>query len=306
MGELAQPVKITDNNFLNLSEKIIITYTRPNDYVLIPYMQWGAFAFEAAINERQCLVYDTNPLIKVNFESEFFYPSVAGVKSRLAEIKIKRNCFESDKKHFFDPQTFDEVMSVRAYLEGAPKDAINLWIKRLVGEALKSPFENNLVADPEYIDVKEFAMRTYKAIFDSIDPMKLLILHHYIPEFFSSENKLDEKLDGHKVKMIYYAPYTFDVNEYYEKNLLKMWFCDVSKEELLWYAGENKDENHYKKDFLSLHKKLESGGVIFVEKLAKHSLDAFFKLALFYGYENVQAFCSEKGREIYLLRKISV
>ena len=52
-----------------------------------------------------------------------------------------------------------------------------------------------------------------------------------------------------------------------------------------------------------LHKKLESGGLLLVEKTHNYDLEAFFKLALFYGYENIKSFASPKGREVYLMRK---
>ncbi|MDD6055715.1 MAG: hypothetical protein SOW25_03335 [Helicobacter sp.] len=305
MSALKALTKFADANFLALYEKIILTYTKPHDTILIPYMHLGHFAFEAAINERLCFVYDTNPLIRVNFEAEFFYPSVMGLKNRLTEIKTKRDAFTSDKKHYFHPQTFDEVMSIRAFLESAPKDAVNLWIKRLVSEALRAPEDSNAIVEPEYIDVKQYALRTYGAIFSNIDPMKLLILYHFIPLFFNDEKEAEAELKGQKVRMAYYAPYSFDVYDYVDKNFLKMWFCEISKEQLLWYADEVNNENHMKKDFLSLHRKLESGGVIFVERAIGQDLEAFFKLAFFYGYENIQAFGTE-AREFFIFRKISV
>lgn len=70
--KLKELVKISDWDFLGLSEKIISTYTKPGDKVILPYMSADNFVFELAINERQCLIYDNNPLVRINFEADFF------------------------------------------------------------------------------------------------------------------------------------------------------------------------------------------------------------------------------------------
>lgn len=58
------------------------------------------------------------------------------------------------------------------------------------------------------------------------------------------------------------------------------------------------------KGFLSLHKRLASGGLILVEKANEYSIEEFFKLSFFYGYENVRAFCNTKGIQAYLMKKL--
>ncbi|TLD81279.1 hypothetical protein LS70_008305 [Helicobacter sp. MIT 11-5569] len=306
MQELKDLLKVSDADYLSIYEKVILANTNQGENILIPYMPMGNLAFEAAINERKCLVYDDNPLIRINFESEFFYPSLAGIKNRLSEIKITYNFPDHGMKRFLDSKTYDEVMSIREFLHSAPKDPLNLWIKRLVSETLKMPqIVNNAISTPTYFDAKELALRTYKAVLSNIDPMKILILHHYVPNFLDNESVLDEMLNGAKVKMAYYAPYTFNSEVYFEKHLLKMWFSGISKERLInSLVNDNDHEGRQKKDFLSLHKKLDSGGILFIEKIHDYNLEAFFKLALFYGYENLKAFCDTKGNAIYLMRKL--
>lgn len=307
MQGLKELVKVSDTDYLSIYEKVILSHTNEKDEILVPYMSMGNFAFEAAINERKCLVYDDNPLIKINFESEFFYPSFAGIRNRLSEIKITRNFPDCGVKRFLDSKTYDEVMSIREFLSSSPRDRLNLWIHRLVSEALKMPrVVNNIVSTPQYFDVKEFVLHTYKAVLSNIDPMKILILHYYIPIFYDNENAVDATLNGKKIKMVYYAPYIFNPEVYFETHLLKMWFSNISKERLkAAQVGNTERESREKKDFLSLHKKLASGGIILVEKTKEYNLDGFFKLALFYGYENLNSFCDEDGGEIYLLRKLS-
>ncbi|WP_279128766.1 hypothetical protein [Helicobacter winghamensis] len=306
MQGLKDLIKVSEADYLSIYEKVILSQTNEREEILVPYMSMGNFAFEAAINERKCLVYDDNPLIKINFESEFFYPSFAGIRNRLGEIKINRNFADCGVRRFLDPKTYDEVMSIREFLDSSPRDAVNLWIKRLVSEVLKMPqIINNTISTPEYFDVKERVLRTYKAVLSNIDPMKILILHYCIPSFFDNESAIEAMLNGKKVKMAYYAPYVFNAEIYFEQHLLKMWFSNISKERLKAAQVSNAEyENREKKDFLFLHKKLESGGVIFVEKAKEYNLDGFFKLALFYGYENLKAFCDTKGNAIYLLRKL--
>lgn len=307
MQGLKDLLKVSDVDYLSIYEKVILSYTNVGENVLIPYMSMGNFAFEAAINERKCLVYDDNPMIKINFESEFFYPSLAGIRNRLSEIKIMRNFPDCGIKRFLNAKTYDEVMSIRGFLDSAPKDAVNLWIWRLVSEMLKMPkVVNGVITSPEYFNTREIALRTYKAVLSSIDPMKILILHYYVPSFLNNETALEETLKDKKVKMAYYAPYAFNADDYFENNLLKMWFSNINKEHLKKSQVLNKEsENREKKDFLSLHKKLENGGMLFVEKAKDYSLEAFFKLAFFYGYENVKAFCNTKGDSLYLMRKLS-
>lgn len=305
--KLKELVKISDWDFLGLSEKIISSYTKPGDKVILPYMSADNFVFEIAINERQCLIYDNNPLVRINFEADFFYPSLAGIKSRLSEIKVVGDFPDCGVKKFLHPRTYNEAMAIRLFLDGEPKDAINLWIKCLSAEALKMPkTSKGELEELEYIDIKEFILKKYKIIFSEVDPMRLLLLHKSAPEFLHDEKELDEILKGTKVKLAHYAPYRFNVREYFSKNLLKMWFHNISKEQLMTAFVE--DETAWnlrcKKDFLSLHKRLGSGGMILVEKANEYVIEEFFKLAFFYGYENVRAFCNTKGVQAYLMKKL--
>uniref|UniRef100_UPI003A8580A7 hypothetical protein n=2 Tax=Helicobacteraceae TaxID=72293 RepID=UPI003A8580A7 len=301
--KLKELVKISDWDFLGLSEKIISTYTKPGDKVILPYMSADNFVFELAINERQCLIYDNNPLVRINFEADFFYPSLAGIKTRLSEIKVVGDFPDCGVKKFLHPRTYNEAMAIRLFLDSEPKDAINLWIKYLSAEALRMPkTSKGELEELEYIDIKDFILKKYKISFSEVDPMRLLLLHKSAPEFLHDEKELDEILKGTKVKLAHYAPYRFNVREYFSKNLLKMWFHNISKEQLMGAFVE--DETAWnlrcKKDFLSLHKRLGSGGMILVEKANEYAIEEFFKLAFFYGYENVRAFCSAKGMQAYL------
>lgn len=305
--KLKELVKISDWDFLGLSEKIISSYTKPGDKVILPYMSADNFVFEIAINERQCLIYDNNPLVRINFEADFFYPSLAGIKSRLSEIKVVGDFPDCGVKKFLHPRTYNEAMAIRLFLDGEPKDAINLWIKCLSAEALKMPkTSKGELEELEYIDIKDFILKKYKIIFSEVDPMRLLLLHKSAPEFLHDEKELDEILKGTKVKLAHYAPYRFNVREYFSKNLLKMWFHNISKEQLMTAFVE--DETAWnlrcKKDFLSLHKRLGSGGMILVEKANEYVIEEFFKLAFFYGYENMRAFCNTKGVQAYLMKKL--
>lgn len=303
---LKELVKVSDWDFLGLNEKIILSYTKPGDKVIIPYMSADIFAFESAINERRCLVYDNNPLVKINFESQFFYPSLAGLKSRLNEIKIVGDFPDCGVKKFLHPKTYNEAMAIRLFLEGEPKDAINLWIQSLSAESLRMPkIWKEELEELEYIDIKGFVFKEYKTIFSEVDPMRVLLLHKSAPEFLKDEKELDEALKGTKVKLAYYAPYRFNVREYYNKNLLKIWFHNISKEQLMKAFVEDGGawNQRCKKDFLYLHKRLASGGLILVEKANEYTIEEFLKLSFFYGYENISAFCNTKGVQAYLMKK---
>lgn len=305
--KLKELVKISDWDFLGLSEKIISTYTKPGDKVILPYMSADNFVFELAINERQCLIYDNNPLVRIHFEADFFYPSLAGIKTRLSEIKVVGDFPDCGVKKFLHPRTYNEAMAIRLFLDSEPKDAINLWIKYLSAEALRMPkTSKGELEELEYIDIKDFILKKYKISFSEVDPMRLLLLHKSAPEFLHDEKELDEILKGTKVKLAHYAPYCFNVREYFSKNLLKMWFHNISKEQLMsaFVEDETAWNLRCKKDFLSLHKRLGSGGMILVEKANEYAIEEFFKLAFFYGYENVRAFCSAKGMQAYLMKKL--
>ncbi len=195
--KLKELVKISDWDFLGLSEKIISTYTKPGDKVILPYMSADNFVFELAINERQCLIYDNNPLVRINFEADFFYPSLAGIKTRLSEIKVVGDFPDCGVKKFLHPRTYNEAMAIRLFLDSEPKDAINLWIKYLSAEALRMPkTSKGELEELEYIDIKDFILKKYKISFSEVDPMRLLLLHKSAPEFLHDEKELDEILKG--------------------------------------------------------------------------------------------------------------
>lgn len=225
----------------------------------------------------------------------------------MSEIKVVGDFPDCGVKKFLHPRTYNEAMAIRLFLDSEPKDAINLWIKYLSAEALRMPkTSKGELEELEYIDIKDFILKKYKISFSEVDPMRLLLLHKSAPEFLHDEKELDEILKGTKVKLAHYAPYRFNVREYFSKNLLKMWFHNISKEQLMsaFVEDETAWNLRCKKDFLSLHKRLGSGGMILVEKANEYAIEEFFKLAFFYGYENVRAFCSAKGMQAYLMKKL--
>lgn len=302
---LKQLVLVSDSDFLSLPEKLILANSQENDFVIFPYMYQGHFAFESALNERKCLIYDSNPLVKINFESEFFYPSLFGIKARLDSIKVNNDFTESNAQKYLNPRTYIEVLAIKNHLSKANGDAIDLWIKRLVCEALKIP--PTIPQNPNeiaYLDIKAFILKMYKNIYSNLDPMKTLILHTHIPQFITEEN-IDSKLKGGKCKIAFYAPYQFNAKEYFKNNFLKMWFCDIDGESLVNNSPQNKQEwdNKCKKDFAFIHKRLESGGIIYVEKTHEEEVYEFFKMALFYSYTNFASFTNQKGDKVFVFKK---
>lgn len=296
------PRKISDDEFTALFESVIKSNTNIDDMVLIPYMFNTDFAFDVAINERKCLVCDYNPLVGANFESEFFYPSIAGIRNTLTAIAIN-NYPPSKASSMMNAQSYNEVMSIKGYLDGAPSTSINLWLRRLTAEMLHMPKPDQ--KEFPYINVKEFVINTYKTIWNTIDPMKILLMHNYVPIFAKDEGELRHFSNNEIIKLVQYAPYRLNGEEYFTRNALKMWFNGIPRQKLKDIVPSEKSEwdARSKKDFLWLHKKLESGGCIVAQVSDEEDIVEFLKLSVFYGYENVGAFENENGLKAFILKK---
>lgn len=287
---------------MKLPEHAVSNYSKPNDFILFPYFPQSAFVAEAAASERICYIFDSNPLVKPMFESEFCYPSLMGLRNRLQSLKTIAKFPDCGVQKFFNEQTYNEIMAIRLFLEDAPQDAINPWIRRLCADSLKPP--NPKAELIEYVDIKDSIYKNYKTIFQEADPMKILIQHSYKPNF-SDKDAFETQFKDKKVPIIYYSPYQINIEEYAAKNFLKMWFFAITKEDLLDAIPQDETQwvSRCKRDFQFLHKKLDLGGIFYIETHKIEDVSEFLKIALFYNYKNLHFFENEEGSKVLFLQK---
>ncbi|WP_104721586.1 hypothetical protein [Helicobacter mesocricetorum] len=294
---LKTPMQVSENNLLELMENIILKTTKEDSKVLLYCLNNPNFAFALATNERISFILDNNPLTKIHTQCQFSYPSSAGLKNRLKEIKI--SCFEMppDMSKYFAPRIYNELLSFKEFLKNSPDDSINLWIKCLINSFL-APTNTKI---PEDMELKEFIVNKYKQIYQNVSSTKLLILNPYIPNFLSSPTEL-ESIFSHKAHLIYYAPSIFEKDRFYKQNFLRMWFFDITEQDLLKMSKIN-FEQQLNQNFILINKILETGGILYIEIQDIQKMEKFFKIATFYGYKNIQYYQSSNPKNILLLKK---
>ncbi|CAM2907030.1 hypothetical protein [Helicobacter burdigaliensis] len=303
--ELKETTKITEVQKMRLAEECIIKNIHENAKALIYQLNCEDFAYELASNERTCVIYSNNPLVKIHYQSRFSFPSITGLKHRLKNIELVNFTPNATILEYLNPKTYSEFLSFRLYLEDAPKDIINLWIKSILGEILENIPKMMHNKEPYCIDVKEQILEYYQNIYQNINPIRLLILHSFIPHFIEDTAQIEESLGGAKTTLVYYNPLFWQTQKFYSYNLLKIWFFGVSKENLAQIAPPSKELwiAQSKKDFAIINKNLENRGLLYIESSQMQELEEFLKLALFYNYTLEGNYTTQEKTQIILLRK---
>lgn len=304
--QLKEATKITEVQKMRLAEDCIIKNTYENTKTLIYQMNCDDFAYELASNERSVLIYSNNPLVKIHYQSRFSFPSITGLKQRLKNVELVSFAPNAVLLEYLSPKTYSEFLSLKLYLEDAPKDVINLWIKSILGEILENVMKNySIKKEPCNFDVKEQVIEYYKNIYQNINPIRLLILHSFIPHFIEDVAQIEESLGKKKTTLIYYNPLFLQSQKFYSSNFLKIWLFGVTKDNLAQIAPPSRDLwiAQSKKDFATINKHLDNRGLLYIESSQIQDLEEFLKLALFYNYIVEGNYATQEKTQIILLRK---
>jgi hypothetical protein len=106
--------------------------TRKGDTVYDPFSGRGTTVIEAGLMGRDTIANDASPLSRIMTEPRFFPPILSAVEKRLLAIPRGNETADIDLSMFYHPETEQEIVSLRTYLQnrksGCRDDMIDRWI----------------------------------------------------------------------------------------------------------------------------------------------------------------------------------
>src|SRR3989338_8457908 len=115
--------------------------TKENDVVYDPFSGRGTTAIEAALQKRQIISNDVNPLSQIFAEARLEIPNIQDVVRRLEGIKISKKFSAGiDLSMFFEKETLHEILSLKNYLQkkrdSKSEDGVDRWIRMVATNRL--------------------------------------------------------------------------------------------------------------------------------------------------------------------------
>jgi len=238
--------------------------TNKNDIVYDPFAGRGTTIIEAALLERQVVANDINPLSKILCQPRLKIPSLNEIKQRLSEIPLDENAkAEIDLSMFFHPQTEEEIVSLKKYLEkkqqNKDEDFIDAWIRmvatnRLTGHSsgffsvytlppnqAVSPKRQAKINEqrkqiPSYRDTKKIILRKSALLTKDLSEKQKENLSAIAKGslFLTSDARFTNQIPSNLVKLTVTSPPFLDVVQYSDDNWLRCWFnlIDVKNVEI--------------------------------------------------------------------------
>ncbi len=237
-----------------LPEFFIKKMTRTGDTVYDPFSGRGTTVLAAALEDRNIISNDINPLSEILVRPRLFIPELHKVEDRLDSLEYDKDIESGlDLSMFYHPKTEAELASLRNYLierkSSGKEDHIDRWIRmvatnRLTGHSRgffsvytlppnqavsqKSQIRINKKRDqkPEYRDTKKLIMKKSKSLLKNMTlPLKNRIKK--IGEralFISKDAGETSEIQDHSVDLTVTSPPFLDVVQYDADNWLRCWF----------------------------------------------------------------------------------
>lgn len=236
--------------------------TLPGDTVYDPFSGRGTTAIETALLDRRVISNDINPLSKILTEPRLEIPPAAKIIERLNTISIINDTYtnETDLSMFYHPQTEQELLAIRQYLDSRKKpsteDSVDRWIRmvatnRLTGHSrgffsvYTMPPNQALSADrqvlinrklnqkPEYRNVKSIIIKKTRQLIRNLTDQQKESLREASKQAVFLETDASETtvLDTESINLTVTSPPFLDVVHYCQDNWLRFWFnnIDISK-----------------------------------------------------------------------------
>ena len=225
--------------------------TKKNDIVYDPFLGRGTTLIEAALNGRNVIGNDINPLSYILCEPRLNPPKLADIKNFLTDFKFLYNQkSELDLSMFFHPKTLDEILSLKNYfIEKEKKNTltnVEKWIRMVLTNRLTGhskgflsvytlPPNQAVTADrqrkinfkknqkPEYRPVVERILKKSKSLLRDvcIDSKKKLKNVNY--RILNSDARNTKTIKSNTVNLTITSPPFLDVIQYAQDNWLRCW-----------------------------------------------------------------------------------
>ena len=236
--------------------------TDEGDRVYDPFSGRGTTALEAALQGRQVVANDINPLSSVFTKPRLEVPHVSEVDARLNALSLDAKARASlDLSMFYHPRTEREIVNLRAYLiarrRSRSEDAIDRWIRmvatnRLTGhspgffsvytlppnQAVSAEgqvkINRRLEQKPPYRNVRELILRKSVQLQSGITAADRERLRRAASHarFLEGSAAATRAIAHNSVQLTVTSPPFLDVVQYAKDNWLRCWFNGIDAEEI--------------------------------------------------------------------------
>ncbi len=234
--------------------------TREGDVVYDPFSGRGTTAVEAALQGRQAIANDANPLSAILTYPRLELPCVSEIDKRLRSIAFPANAStDLDLSMFFHPKTLYEILGLRQYLarrrrEGT-EDSADRWIRmvatnRLTGHSpgffsvytlppnqAVSPenqvkINQKLAQEPEYRDIRALILRKSMQLQGGLSAADRWRLRSAAESarFLVRDASSTPAIASDTVQLTVTSPPFLNVVQYGRDNWLRCWFNALDAE----------------------------------------------------------------------------
>lgn len=238
----------------------ITKLTKNGDTVYDPFSGRGTTVIEAALNGRNIIANDINPISRVLAEGRLNIPSLEDIKNRLEKIEINPNlASDLDLSMFYEKETLSEILSLKNYflkrISNNSLDAVDKWIRmvatnRLTGHSAGyfsvytlppnqavSPerqikINSSYKQSPTYRNTKEIIYKKSKNLMKDLSPAQIQNLRRIETKFLSDDARKTSEIDDESVDLTVTSPPFLDVVQYAQDNWLRCWFNGINANEV--------------------------------------------------------------------------
>jgi hypothetical protein len=227
--------------------------TRKGDTVYDPFSGRGTTVIEAGLAGRNVIANDANPLSRIMTEPRFFPPLLSAVEKRLLAIPRGNETADIDLSMFYQPETEQEIVSLRTYLlnrkSGCRDDMIDRWIamvatNRLTGHS-KGFFSvytlppNQAVSqksqqrinrkrrqEPEYRNTHRIILAKTKSLLRKMSDAetKSLVKAGKNAILLTGDARSTPGIRNDSIQLTVTSPPFLDIVQYRDDNWLRCWF----------------------------------------------------------------------------------
>lgn len=234
--------------------------SKPGDTVYDPFSGRGTTAIEAALNGRQVIANDVNPLSAMLTLPRLEVPLIATIDVRLRAIRLSgKRANDIDLSMFYHPDTERELLNLRAWLAArranGEEDAADRWIRmvatnRLTGHSpgffsaytlppnqAVSPESQLKINEktgktPEYRDVRALVLRKSMQLQSDINAAARWRLQQAAAraQFHCGPAERTPGIAADSVQLTVTSPPFLNVVQYAKDNWLRCWFNGLDAE----------------------------------------------------------------------------
>jgi len=236
--------------------------TKENDIIYDPFAGRGTTIIEAALQNRNVIANDINPLSTILSKPRLSIPSFGEVKEKLNKIKLGGKLkADIDLSMFYHSNTESEIVSLRNYFikksKNDKEDFIDSWIRMVVTNRLTGHSKNffsvytlppnqavtqerqKIINEqrkqvPIYKDTKNIILKKTGDLIKGLSKHQIDQLKKISRKalFLNEDARFTSCIKNNSVHLTVTSPPFLDVVNYIEDNWLRCWFNNIDVNEI--------------------------------------------------------------------------